>query len=504
MPTQSDAYSDSQVTTASEHYDALLNGFTDIMRLYDDQDSIRLQDWFNLIESHEEQTGMLLLSPQQKHELAPFCIANADLELTPEDVVSLLKLAAQQRPLEETQDMFAQRRRTSKLLGTASSTLGQRRRKESEQLGTLISESETEDSLFRESTGPSNPEDSNKIDRTPSESESMAIESYHRQNEVLSRRLIEREQELKQLEEEQEERINFISKQAEELEREITARKKEVQDYKAREQLATQQIQELESQVTGLEHEQHLHRRDQALTKTQLEEMAEELAKLKDAVQSKESKLVQDLAERENTQKALQTLMQEKDSLEQVQQELEKQLEESKDAFEQVYKVQTENENLKEMLEQMKQEMDQIEAVNQLQIELPKQQNTLLAELKTQHLDGGDSGNGRESLDNRSDQTACLKKQLVIQATIVDQLKSKVLAFKSKIDADHGEKRLKWTWQHVLVGILIYMLLVASAVKWLSTDTTSIAYPLVIRSWLPDKLRYDIEQYVYGDISTPT
>jgi chromosome segregation ATPase len=100
--------------------------------------------------------------------------------------------------------------------------------------------------------------------------------------------------------------------------------------------------------------------------------LTEELAKLKDAVQSKESKLVQDLAERENTQKALQTLMQEKDALVQVQQELEKQLEESKDAFEQVYKVQTENETLKEMLEQMKQEMDQIEAVNQLSIELPK------------------------------------------------------------------------------------------------------------------------------------
>lgn len=145
------------------------------------------------------------------------------------------------------------------------------------QLGTLISESETEDSLFRESTGHSDSEDPNKIDRTPSESESMAIESYHRQNEVLSRRLIEREQELKRLEEEQEDRINFISKQAEELEREITVRKKEVQDYKAREQLATQQIQELESQVTGLEHEQHLHKRDQALSKTQLEEKAGKL-----------------------------------------------------------------------------------------------------------------------------------------------------------------------------------------------------------------------------------
>lgn len=126
--------------------------------------------------------------------------------------------------------------------------------------------------------------------------------------------------------------------------------------------------------------------------------------------------MIEDLAERENTQKALQTLMQEKDNLVEVQQELEKQLEESKDAFEQVYKVQSENETLKELLEQMKQEMDQIEAVNQLQIELPKvsfaldlsikseltyanindyiqQQNTLLTELKTQHLDGQD---GRE------------------------------------------------------------------------------------------------------------
>ncbi|KAJ2964737.1 hypothetical protein NQZ79_g259 [Umbelopsis isabellina] len=232
--------------------------------------------------------------------------------------------------------------------------------------------------------------------------------------------------------------------------------------------------------------------------------LKEELAKLKDAVQTKESKLVQDLAERENTQKALHTLMEEKDTLVQVQQELEKQLEESKDANEKVYKVQNENETLKEMLEQMKQEMDQIEAVNQLQIELPKQQNTLLAELKTQRLDGRESlDNGR--LDERSDQNASLKKQLVIQAAIVEQLKSKVLAFKSKqIHADQGEKSLIWTWQHLLAGILIYMLLVVSVAKWLSTDATTMTHPLVIRSWLPDKLRYDIEQYVYGDISIPT
>ncbi|KAM3581520.1 hypothetical protein VKS41_006350 [Umbelopsis sp. WA50703] len=124
--------------------------------------------------------------------------------------------------------------------------------------------------------------------------------------------------------------------------------------------------------------------------------------------------------------------MQEKDALVQVQQELEKQLEESKDAFEQVYKVQTENETLKEMLEQMKQEMDQIEAVNQLSIELPKQQNTLLTELKTQNLDG------HKALDNdhfhdSTGQNTSLKKQLAIQAAILEQLKSKVLAFKSKV-----------------------------------------------------------------------
>jgi hypothetical protein len=102
------------------------------MNLYDSQDSIRLQDWFDLIETHEQENGVSLLSAQQKQELAPFCAANADLELAPEDVVSLLKIAAQQRPLEETQGIFAHRRRTSKLLGSLEPK--QRRRKESDQV----------------------------------------------------------------------------------------------------------------------------------------------------------------------------------------------------------------------------------------------------------------------------------------------------------------------------------------------------------------------------------
>jgi hypothetical protein len=105
------------------------------MDLYDSHDSIRLQDWFDLIETHEHENGISLLSPQQKQELAPFCAANADLELAPEDVVSLLKIAAQQRPMEETQGIFAHRRRTSKLLGNPESR--QRMRKESEQVGAV-------------------------------------------------------------------------------------------------------------------------------------------------------------------------------------------------------------------------------------------------------------------------------------------------------------------------------------------------------------------------------
>jgi hypothetical protein len=65
------------------------------------------------------------------------------------------------------------------------------------------------------------------------------------------------------------------------------------------------------------------------------------------------------------------------------------------------------------------------------------------------------------------------------------------------------EVRLHWNWQRLLAGVFIYMLLVLSLAKWLSTDTTIIAQPSLIRSWLPDKLRYDVEQYVYGDISVP-
>jgi predicted RNase H-like nuclease (RuvC/YqgF family) len=75
--------------------------------------------------------------------------------------------------------------------------------------------------------------------------DTMGLEAYDRQNEALTRRLLEREMELKKLEEEQEDRIAYISQQAQQLEKEITARKKEILDYKSREQQASLQIQEV-------------------------------------------------------------------------------------------------------------------------------------------------------------------------------------------------------------------------------------------------------------------
>lgn len=118
-------------------------------------------------------------------------------------------------------------------------------------------------------------------------------------------------------------------------------------------------------------------RRRKTCTNSQLEStLLEELTKLKEVVQSREAELVNDHAEQETTQKALQALMQEKESLLQEQVQLEQRLEESKEAFEQVYQIQNENENLKQLLEQMKQELDQLESANQLQIDVPKVRHT--------------------------------------------------------------------------------------------------------------------------------
>ncbi|CAO3682119.1 unnamed protein product [Umbelopsis ramanniana] len=509
-PRDSNTYSNSGYTHTSEQYEALLKGFTNIMNLYDSQDSIRLQDWFDLIESQEQENGISLLSEKQKQELAPFCTANADLELAPEDVVSLLKIAAQQRPMEESQGIFAHRRRTSKLLGTLEPR--QRRRKESEQLGTLTSESDMEsDALVpsqEEMTSYSKPE-TRKSGDSIDQPDTMGLEAYDRQNEALTRRLLEREMELKKLEEEQEDRIAYISQQAQQLEKEITARKKEILDHKSREQQASLQIQELEAQVSQLEHEQINQKRDQAITKAQLDEKADELLKLKDIVQSREAELANDHVERETTQKALQMLVQEKESLLQEQLQLEQKLEESKDAFEQVYQIQNENESLKQTIEQMKLELDQLETANQLQIDIPKQQDSLLAELKTHALDDSESmGVASFGLKNDQDkqQFISLRKQMILQTALLEQFKSKLIALKAKADQERNKPKRSLTIQHYLVGIFIYMILVYLLAKWLSADIDSINvynHPVHTRSWLPEPLRFNIEQYLYGNLPNP-
>jgi predicted nucleic acid-binding Zn-ribbon protein len=116
------------------------------------------------------------------------------------------------------------------------------------QLGTLTSESDLEsDALVpsQEETTSYNKPDTRKSSDSISQQDTMGLEAYDRQNEALTRRLMEREKELKKLEEEQEDRITYISQQAQQLEKEIASRKKEIQDYKSREQQASLQIQEV-------------------------------------------------------------------------------------------------------------------------------------------------------------------------------------------------------------------------------------------------------------------
>lgn len=112
----------------------------------------------------------------------------------------------------------------------------------------MTSESDMEsDALVpsqEQATSYSRPE-TRKSGESIDQSDTIGLEAYDRQNEALTRRLLEREMELKKLEEEQEDRIAYISQQAQQLEKEITARKKEILDYKSREQQASLQIQEV-------------------------------------------------------------------------------------------------------------------------------------------------------------------------------------------------------------------------------------------------------------------
>jgi hypothetical protein len=102
----------------------------------------------------------------------------------------------------------------------------------------LVPNQQAADSLY-------NKAEAQKSNTSLSQPDTMGLEAYDRQNEALTRRLMEREKELKRLEEEQEDRIAYISQQAQQLEKEIAARKKEIQDYKSREQQASLQIQEV-------------------------------------------------------------------------------------------------------------------------------------------------------------------------------------------------------------------------------------------------------------------
>lgn len=69
-----------------------------------------------------------------------------------------------------------------------------------------------------------------------------------------------------------------------------------------------------------------------------------------------------------------------------------------------------------------------------------------------------------------------------------------------------GQKR-RWTPQHILAGIFTYMIMVFLLAKWLTVDayaSQDYFQTVHIRSWLPESIRFSIEQYLYGDLTVPS
>lgn len=344
---------------------------------YDDrkQGTILTRDLLALIDQYEQENQVTLLTQEQRTAIEPFTLSNPDLDMSPEDIVNLVKLVSptnnnQDTPQHHNIPSPSMRPRTSAPLRHIKSVSHRRHtsRTSLDDTSDIDSGRSSWNELPRDTIEPSPIDDNMSISAWSSsdlEQEMMddaAVEQmslYYQKTLQLTKRLKESERSLANMAHENESRIAQLQTFVDEMNNNINNQKREILEFKGKEKNSLDQISALEAHISQIQSSESDHKQVYASLKRLVDEKCEETQKLQNALRSKEVLLEQTEETFSNMNKEFRQLMHERDRLVQMQYELEQELLMSQSAHMKLEEQRCENERLKQVIDELSYDLDE-------------------------------------------------------------------------------------------------------------------------------------------------
>ncbi|KAI8639417.1 hypothetical protein BD408DRAFT_435157 [Parasitella parasitica] len=376
-----------------------------LKRLVDQQSErgvIYTKDLLSLIDQYEVCEHVVLLTQIQKKAILPYTKSNPDLEMTPDDILSLLKLVCPPSPVVSisaptthiVEDLIVVRPRTSPPLKNHPSTPWKRRpsavaasiqdrnrlpdtipfpTEESQQGEDDEAEchqdlmSSSDPSIKATNVNPGENEGKSKLITTEEEEEEHEEEEYstqdlaryYRRSLKLTQRLKSSEKSLASLARDNEDRIVHLQNKVDDMNIEVAKQKREIQEYKGKEKNSLDQISALETHISNIQRSETDQKQVYLSIKSLFDEKCHETQELQNLLRQKECDLKKTEHLLDFFHYEVQLLNQERKRLIGLQSNLEMELQTSAQAHKQLEEQKSENEKLKEIIDALKTDLDE-------------------------------------------------------------------------------------------------------------------------------------------------
>ncbi|KAG1446327.1 hypothetical protein G6F56_009608 [Rhizopus delemar] len=335
-------------------------------------------------------------------------MSNPDLEMTPDDILNLLKLVCACPQLSVSAPV--ETKESIEIKPIKSTPWKRRLSSQATQSKQEIKETKTEIEEDQYST--------------------QDLARYYRRSLALTQRLKSSEKSLASMTRDNEDRIIQLQTQVDDMNKEVVKQRKEIQEYKGKEQKSLEQISALEHHISQIHRSETDQKQVYLSIKSLFDEKCQETQKLQELLKEKEADLARTEGRLNNFHQEVQILGAERKRLVDLQNDLELELETSAKAHQQLAEQKSENEKLKEIIDTLKTDLDEA-------LLLSNDNDLFLKGLERRQSNASVKGN-KQTLEIELDQEEKLKTVQVEK----DYYKS--IATEAKEDLDRVQNELEY------------------------------------------------------------
>ncbi|KAI8065362.1 uncharacterized protein B0P05DRAFT_554035 [Gilbertella persicaria] len=316
------------------------------------------KDLLTLIDRYEVSEEVTLLTEVQKKAILPYTLSNPDLEMTPDDILNLLKIVCPPLPVASISAP------TKPPMRTRSASILKKSMPWKRRPSAVASDIQDKDEGIKEEpinkTPPSTTEEE-ESEKTEEEqyTNQKEVARYYRRSLKLTQRLKYSEQSLASMARDNEDRIVELQNRVDDMNLEVIRQRKEIQEYKSKEKNSLDQIGALETHISNIQRSETDQKQVYLSIKTLFDEKCQEAQKLHELLRQKEADLEKTEDLLSTFQHEVQGLSEERKRLIELQNCLELELETSAQAHQQLAEQKSENEKLKEIIDTLKTDLDE-------------------------------------------------------------------------------------------------------------------------------------------------